>query len=258
MDGHQVHAVRERYLDLVEKSLLNEIIGESRLELGIRVFLQRIRHPYLTRRGTVPWPVRAHTMIGRKRLRHLRQLVERTLHDGIPGDYIETGVWRGGACILMRAVLAAYDVRDRRVFCADSFEGLPRPDPNNRYDKRNGLHAFSELAISEATVRQNFEAYDLLDEQVVFVKGFFASTLPTLEHDRFALIRLDGDMYGSTMDALTNLYDRLSPSGFVVIDDYGALQNCRKAVHDFLDQRGLTVNIQPIDAWGVWWQKAGA
>jgi hypothetical protein len=247
---------RSLYLDLLEKSLQNAIHGESALEMKLKLLLQRLRHPYLTRRGAFGWPVRAQSMIGPHRLRNLRELVERTLQDGVPGDYIETGVWRGGACILMRGVLAAHGVRDRKVILADSFEGLPRPDAT-RYpaDRRDRLFAFEELAVSVDEVRKNFDSYSLLDDQVVFLKGFFRDTLPSLSNHRFALIRLDGDMYESTMDALTNLYDRLSQGGFAVIDDYGALQNCRKSVHDFLDQRGLNVKIHKIDESGVWWQK---
>ena len=143
----------------------------------------------------------------------------------------------------------------RRVYCADTFAGLPRPDADVSADKRDRLHAFRELAVSEETVRQNFAAYDLLDDRVVFLKGPFADTLPRLSDQSFALIRLDGDMYGSTMSALNNLYDRLSPSGFVIIDDYGVLRSCAKAVHDFLDQRRLHVDIRPIDEACVWWQK---
>jgi hypothetical protein len=247
--------IRTRYLDLLEKSLRNAIYGESHLEIRWQGFRQRLRHPYATRHGAPPWPPRAHTMLSAKRLNHLRHLVERTIQEQIPGDYIETGIWRGGACILMRGVLAAYGVRDRRVYCADSFAGLPPPDPKNPADKRDRHHLFRELAISENIVRQNFAAYNLLDDNVVFLKGFFEETLPQLSNERFSLIRLDGDMYGSTLVALSNLYDRLSPSGFVVIDDYGALRSCAKAVHDFLDERGLRVEIRKIDESGVWWQK---
>lgn len=251
----QSDGLRERYLDLLEKSLANAIHGESQLDIKLHGFLQRLRHPYLTRRGVVPWPIRAQTMIGPVRLGHLRHLVECTIRERIPGDYIETGVWRGGACILMRGVLSAYSVRDRRVYCADSFSGLPKPDPKYPSDWRDHLHFFRELAVSLETVRQNFAKYDLLDDQVVFLKGFFEDTLPRLTDEKFAIIRLDGDMYGSTMCALANLYDRLSPSGFAVIDDYGALRNCAKAVHDFLDQRGLRANIQLLDESCAWWQK---
>jgi len=250
--------VRERYLDMVERSLLNAIHGEPRLESALQRAAMRLRHPWQTRSWAPKdfWPVKAHTMIGAERLSHLRRLVEATLADGIPGDYIETGVWRGGACILMRAVLAAHGVANRRVFAADSFAGLPRPDAE-RYpaDRRDRLFGFDELAVSEAEVRRNFEAYGLLDEQVVFLKGLFKDTLPTLKGHAFALIRLDGDMYESTLDALTNLYDGVSPGGYVVIDDYGILGSCRKAVHDFLDARGLAPSIEPIDGPGVWWRK---
>lgn len=182
-------------------------------------------------------------------------MVERTIQENVPGDYIETGVWRGGACILMRGILAAYGITDRWVYCADTFVGLPRPDPKFPADKRDRLYLFRELAVSEDAVRRNFAAYDLLDDKIVFLKGLFADTLPKLSNRAFALIRLDGDMYGSTWDALINLYDRVSPSGFVIIDDYGGLRNCARAVHDFLDQRGLRVKIQPIDESCVWWQK---
>jgi hypothetical protein len=256
MSDDLIRHVRSRYLDLLERSILNSIYGESRLEMMLQRVLQRLRHPYLTRRGAIPWPSRAHSMIGEQRMRNVRELVERTLNENVPGDYIETGVWRGGACIMMRGVLEAYGVRDRRVFCADSFEGLPRPDAENfPIDRRDRLFAFEELAVSEEKVRRNFAAYDLLDEQVVFLKGFFKDTLPGLGSQRFALIRLDGDMYQSTMDALINLYDKLSSAGFVIIDDYGVLASCRRAVHDFLDQRNLRVEITKIDEGGIWWQK---
>ncbi len=252
--GHP--AARSRYLDLMEKSLANAIHGESEIEMRLARLKQRLRHPYLSRRGAIAWPPRAQSMLSAARLHNVRSLTELTLKETIPGSYIETGVWRGGACILMRAVLAAYDVGDRKVFCADSFEGLPKPNAEKyRADRRDRLFAFEELAVSEEQVRQNFARYDLLDEQVVFLKGWFKDTLPKLGSERFALIRLDGDMYESTMDALTNLYDRLSERGFVIIDDYGGLKNCRQAVHDFLNSRALKPEIKQIDDTGVWWRK---
>src|SRR5580698_9701623 len=111
--------LRDRYLDLVERSLLNTIHGEPRLEAALRGAAMRLRYPWQTRSWRHFWPVKAHTMLSPERLSHLRKLAEATLADAIPGDYIETGVWRGGACILMRAVLAAHGVADRRVYVAD-------------------------------------------------------------------------------------------------------------------------------------------
>jgi len=247
---------RDLYLDLLERSLLNSIYGESRVETVLRSIWQRVRHPYLTRRGTLRWPSRAHSMIGEARMRQLRAAVETTISENIQGDYIETGVWRGGACILMRGILAAYGVKDRRVFCADSFNGLPRPN-SSLYpaDRRDRLFKFDELAVSEDDVRKNFCSYGLLDDQVVFAKGLFSESLPRLSSNTFAIIRLDGDMYESTMDAISNLYDAVSPGGFIIVDDYGGIKACKKAIHDFLDSRGLSVAMTEVDSSCVWWRK---
>ena len=243
------------YLDLIERALSGALFPEGKAERFIANLRQRIRNPYATRRGAAAWPLRAHTMIGPGRLRNLRQLVETTLRENVPGDYIETGIWRGGACILMRAVLAAHGVANRKVFCADSFSGLPAPNARFRHDRRDRLHKFSELAISEEQVRRNFESYGLLDDQVVFLKGWFRDTLPALTDERFAVIRLDGDMYESTTDALTHLYPRLTPGGFAIIDDYGGITACRKAVHDYLDANALKPEIVAVDQSCVWWRK---
>lgn len=248
--------IQSRYLDLVASSLQNAIYGESRAAMRLQQVLQRIRHPYVTRRHTFDFPTKAHTMIGDTGLDNIRDLMTRTLNDNIPGDYIETGVWRGGATIFMRAILAAHDIKDRRVFVADTFEGLPKPN-SKKYpkDKRDRLWALEELSISREMVEENFRKYGLLDGQVIFLKGLFSQTLPKLTTERFSLIRLDGDMYESTWDALSNLYDRLSPGGFVIIDDYGILNSCRQAVHDFLNQRELEPEIHRVNNQIHWWRK---
>ena len=89
------------------------------------------------------------------------------------------------------------------------------------------LHSYPALAVSIETVRANFARYDLLDEQVVFLQGWFRDTLPTAPIEKLAILRLDGDLYESTMDALRALYDKVSAGGFVIVDDYGAFPNCR-------------------------------
>jgi O-methyltransferase len=202
------------------------------------------------------WPSKAFTMVGRKRLRNFRDLIERTIEDGVPGDIIETGVWRGGASIMARAVLMAHDIRDRKVIVADSFAGLP-PPATDQYpaDHDSKLHEFPELAISLEQVQENFQKFDLLDDQVVFLKGWFRDTMPTVTSERFSVLRLDGDMYESTIDPLLHLYDRLSVGGWVIVDDYGFVPASKQATHDFLDSRGLSPEIHPIDGAGVYFQK---
>lgn len=203
-------------------------------------------------------PTNGQTMIGLKRLDNLQYCIEDTLATGVPGDLIETGVWRGGATILMRAVLKTYGVEDRRVWVADSFEGLPPPDPDQyKQDKGSRLHTREELAVSLEQVKANFERYGLLDEQVCFLKGWFRDTLPEAPIERLAVVRLDGDMYESTMDGLVNLYPRLSAGGYLIVDDYGAVGACRQAVHDYREAHAIHDEIRSIDWTGVFWQRSG-
>lgn len=198
----------------------------------------------------------AETMIGRARLDNLQACVVDVLKTGVPGDLIETGVWRGGASIFMRAVLKAYGVTDRTVWLADSFKGLPRPDPV-RYpaDADDELWKASALAVSLDEVKANFEAYQLLDDQVRFLEGWFCDTLPTAPVERLAVLRLDGDLYESTTDALTALYPRVSVGGYVIVDDYGAMESCRRAVEDFREAQRITDEIRTVDWTGVYWQR---
>jgi len=194
------------------------------------------------------WPATAVTMIGLNRLSYLQEQVEAVLAEGIPGDLIETGVWRGGACILMRAVLAAHGVTDRLVWVADSFRGMPQglPAPEN--------WNFPQLAVPLAEVQENFRSYGYLDEQVRFIPGWFADTLPG-PVSALAVLRLDGDYYSSTMDVLRALYPKLSPGGYVVIDDWG-FDFCRRAVNEYRAEHGITTPIQvPEEKHAVWWRK---
>jgi hypothetical protein len=202
------------------------------------------------------WPARAHTMIGLKRLANLRACVEDVLARKVPGDLIETGAWRGGATILMRAILKAHGVTDRLVWVADSFAGLPPPNPGRfPQDEGSSLHTFGILAVTLEEVHANFRRYGLLDEQVRFLKGWFQDTLPAAPIERLAVLRLDGDLYQSTMEALESLYDKLSAGGYVIVDDYGIMAACRQAVHDFRDARGIRDAIRPIDWAGVYWRR---
>jgi O-methyltransferase len=248
--------LRALYLDLLEKCLTNVIYRDPPMRPKWTHILRKQEFSDATRESGKDWPSRAHTMIGLKRLHSLREQVETTINENVPGDYIETGVWRGGACIMMRAVLAAYGATDRIVYVADSFAGVPPPN-RQRYpaDRGRNFYKYKQLAVPLEEVQANFAVYGLLDDQVRFVKGLFSDTLPKLEAPRFALIRLDGDLYESTMDALNALYPRLSPGGFVVVDDY-AMRSSRTAVHDYLDQHGEAVTLERIDDFSVYWQKA--
>ncbi len=249
---------RDLYVTLLKRSLLGLTYEDpsNRAPLSVQDKAQREPHNPSLRLTGKDWPVVAPTMIGVARLDNLQRCVESVLEDGIPGDLIETGVWRGGAVIFMRGLLKAGGVTDRRVWAADSFRGLPPPDAE-KYPQDRGLHLehYEELAVSLEEVQRNFERYGLLDDQVRFLEGWFRDTLPRAPIDKLAVMRLDGDLYESTMDALTNLYHRLSPGGYVIVDDY-SIPACRLAVEDFRRARGITEEIVEIDWTGVFWRRA--
>jgi O-methyltransferase len=266
--------LRDRYLDLLQGSLSHTLYGgadampyppRSRLRRGLLKFMRK--------RGLVPvrivedqaaqqregryWPMFAQTMIGLQRLGNLRSSIETILSEGVPGDLIEAGVWRGGASIFMRGVLAAHGVDDRTVWAADSFRGLPRPDAARYPDDAEGRwHDADELAVPLDEVRENFRRYGLLDDRVRFLEGWFSETLPTVRDRSWALVRLDGDMYESTMDGLENLYPGLSPGGFLIVDDFYSIDECRKAVMDFRASQGVGDEIRKIDWNAAYWRRS--
>src|SRR5262249_9601439 len=171
------------------------------------------------------------------------------------GDLIETGAWRGGATIFMRALLKVNGVKDRVVWVADSFRGMPVP--------KNGQDGFDEshvdmLRVSLERVKANFARFNLLDDQVRFLAGWFKDTLPKAPINKLSILRLDGDLYSSTMESLTNLYFKVSPGGYVIVDDYLSWPACKKAVDDFLEQHRIHASIQRIDDDGVYWKVANA
>jgi len=202
-------------------------------------------------------PKTAHTMIGLKRLENTQFCVEDVLRNNIPGDLVEAGMWRGGAAIFMQAILKAHGIKNRIVWAADSFEGLPEPNVEKYpQDKWSEFHSDKELKIPLKTVKDNFKRYGLLDGQVRFLKGWFHDTLPQAPIEKLAVIKLDGDMYESTMEGLVNLYPKLSPGGYVIIDDYLSIQNCHQAVDDYRKSHDIKDKIIPIDWTGVYWQRS--
>jgi Macrocin-O-methyltransferase (TylF) len=140
---------RELYLDLMMRSLTDWLYDD---------FDEPVRAE------GIDWPARAHTMVGLKRLANVQECVENVIADGVAGDLIETGAWRGGTTIFMRAILKAHGVTDRTVWVADSFAGLPPPDTVHfPHDRGDTLHQFPQLGVTLERVRDNFRRYGLLD-----------------------------------------------------------------------------------------------
>jgi Macrocin-O-methyltransferase (TylF) len=250
-------AAIDLYLDLLKRTLTNTI-SESEPAVDSENsadFIDGFIKHYIN--GA------AISMLPLARFNNLQDCVAEVIRSKVPGDLIETGVWRGGAVIFMRAMLKAFQVADRIVWVADSFEGLPKPDAE-QFPLEAKIHegvimkkAYNHFAVAIEDVRANFKAYGLLDEQVRFLKGWFKDTLPNAPIERLAIMRLDGDYYESTMDALTNLYDKLSIGGFVIIDDYAedTWTYCRKAVDTFRLERRITEPLVHVDSKCSYWRK---
>jgi O-methyltransferase len=275
--------LRDLYLDLVKRSLTgalaednDSILGGVRMQ-GAKSFKKRAanaiakaagkldleityKKPYdpAAREAGQDWPARAESMIGLRRMTNIQDSIASIIQDDVPGDLIETGVWRGGATIFMKANLNAWGDTTRKVWVADSFEGLPAPDAS-RYPADSGdeLHTQTGLAVGLETVKNNFRRYGVLDERVEFLVGWFKDTLPVAPLDKLALMRLDGDMYESTIQAIEVLYPKLSPGGFCIIDDFGShASQAGQAVHDYRKEHGITEEIVQIDDFGAFWRKS--
>lgn len=251
----------------IDIATVNRIAGRPDLVAQVRAARREGRAMSLAA-GQPPQPVHAlrgaveiaHTMVGRLRLDNLHACLDIVRRENVPGDLIETGVWRGGACIFMRGYLLAHAMADRAVWVADSFDGLPPPTHPRDAGVDLSKAAMPFLAVPRAEVEALFARYDLLDGQVRFLEGWFRDTLPAAPIERLALLRLDGDLYESTMDALTALYHKVSPGGFVIVDDYHTNATCSAAIHDFRRERGIDAALQPVDRDAVFWrvERAGA
>ncbi len=276
---HTDNAPRDEYLELLKKCLTASLYDESawKIESGFRAgrsgFFYRLRlsfYKMLARRGYrvvktsrynaekrrdgADWPMFGYSMIGTKRLDNLEKCLRMILADQVPGDLLETGVWRGGACLFMKAVLNRFGDRSRTVWLADSFQGLPKPTAAADDDRRDDLTDCDFMKVSQEQVAANFERFELLDERVRFLKGWFCDTLPTAPIKQLALLRLDGDLYTSTHDALNAMYHRVSPGGYIIVDDYGSWNGCRVAVDEFRKAHGIESEMTKIDFTGVYWR----
>jgi O-methyltransferase len=253
--GADPEALRRAYLDLLKLSVCDlagaTTMSVGRLEDGVAASRELAGDGLRLRAAGMDWPLQGLTMVGLRRLDDLQSCVEAIVRDDVEGDLIEAGSWRGGASIVMRATLDSLGA-GRSVYVADSFEGFPEPDDPERTQDEWG--EIDYLAVPLEEVRQNFERLGL-DGGVEFVPGFFADTLPRLRGRRWALVRLDGDTYESTRVALDALYPGVASGGYVVIDDYGALEECRQAVDEFRSEHGIDEPLEEVDWTGVRWRR---
>lgn len=196
----------------------------------------------------------AESMVGIRQFDSMQACIGNVLRDQVPGDLLEAGVWRGGMAIFMKGVLKASGELSRRVWVADSFEGLPKLDRGQ--DKSVWWWRQGDMAVSESIVKGNFARFGLLDDQIMFLRGYFSDTLPTAPINNLAILRIDADLYTSTREVLLSLYPKLSPGGYCVVDDYQNLPDCRRSVEEYRNANGIRDKIVPIDSRAVYWRRS--
>ncbi|MCP8883381.1 TylF/MycF family methyltransferase [Devosia sp. XJ19-1] len=287
MDNHEDRSratgdTRKLFLDLMAKVILNQINPENGARIKYLLDALTSSAPLRDRRALISalvdirnqspeisealkdpfarpnWWIKTlgfpFSMIGPDRLDNVRWAVETVIAENIPGALIETGVWRGGACMMMKAVMTAYgELRD--LYVCDSFQGLP--EMKEGPDSSLPLNENPILAAPLDQVQSHFSRLDLLDDSVHFIEGWFADSMPQLRTNgpkQIAVLRLDGDYYHSTKVVLDNLYDRVVPGGIVIIDDYFVYEQCAKAVEEYRHLHGVTQELHQIDFAGAWWR----
>ena len=188
-------------------------------------------------------------MAGTPKADHFVALAAKAVHDDVKGAIIECGVWRGGLSFIVAKALELQGAEDRKVFLADSFAGIPQPPKTGRFNSQDrGANGITLLHDNSATAVEDDAARFHLDQnRLRFVVGYFNESLPELVAAqpslRFAVVRLDGDTYFSTMDAITVLYPRLSPGGYLIIDDFVDWAGCRHAVYDYRRRHRIAAPI---------------
>jgi hypothetical protein len=276
----QPRTAEEMYLDLLKRSLTRTVFAKDRerhtlnpgrlLLRSINAVVRRALAPLdlelvrLVRSGPEDYLQSGHkagnrvedaeTMLGTLQLDQMQRCINDVCDRGIPGDLLEAGVWRGGMTIFMRGVLKARGDKLRRVWVADSFAGLPDPDA--------ALDSFGwkagDMAVSLDEVKCNFMRYGLMDDQVTFLKGFFSETLPNASISALSVLRVDADLYQSTLEVLNNLYPKLSVGGYAIFDDYQNLKDCRNAIDEYRQAHRISDPIINIDSRAVFWRKTAA
>jgi hypothetical protein len=243
------------YYEFLENYVTGLCFGGEEYSIMARRAVEKEPLDIDLRKGGLDWTYLGDTMTGSLRLNSLKKLLHDIIQNEISGDFIETGVWRGGMSIFARGILQANNQTYRKSFVCDSFQGLP-PGDRDLDPKDKNWNTFNYLEVSELIVAENFKAAGVLDPNVIFVKGFFNDTMPEVAKmtESLAIMRLDGDMYESTVDVLYHLYEKLSIGGYVIMDDWN-FHPSKTACEDFFKAHNISPAIIEVDKLSAYWQK---
>jgi len=203
-----------------------------------------------------------YTMGGRKALENAFEVTAMVEQKKINGALVECGIAEGGTAAMMALTNKALGEITRPKWFFDSYEGLPEPTPEDYEGGKTGhfirpLPKGACLGTIEQVSKLMFETLGFPKEEIHLVKGWFQDTVPK---DRekigpIAVLRLDGDWYESTKIPLENLFDQVTPGGYIIIDDYATCFGSKKAIEEFRSERNLTTPLNPDGRGGVWFEK---
>jgi len=207
--------------------------------------------------------IREYTMTSVQRGYALYQAVKYVISEGIDGDFVECGVWRGGSCMLIALTLAELDVCDRLIWLYDTFEGMTEPGDRDfiawngrsvhekwKSDAEGKTQNFTSWAVPVDSVQSNISATGYPGHLLRFVKGPVELTLKQNVPENISLLRLDTDWYESTKAEMEVLYPVLSPGGVLLIDDYGHFTGARAAVDEYFSGSGAQPLLNRVDYTG--------
>lgn len=228
----------------------------------LAAFFSNLMHPS---RCILYMKVLPYTMVEYERVANVYEVAQLIEKSKLKGAFVECGVWKGGTTGVM-AYVANKAKAGRKVWLFDSFEGLPEPTKKDgavasayASNRDSGKLASIQKCVGplEDVKKLFFSVLKLNPESIYIGKGWFQDVLPRERQNvgPIALLRLDADWYESTKCALENLYDNVVPGGYVLIDDYGHWEGCKKAVDEFFHNRNIVANFQKIDYTGIYFQK---
>ena len=208
------------------------------------------------------WP---YTMLGYHRLANAWDLVGRIQEEGIVGDIVECGVWKGGCSALMAERTRQFKPQ-RTSWLFDSFEELPKPSQEKKSMAKEYTSSSSEGNLATigrcesplTTVKELLFTKLQLDScWINIINGHFQDTLPETSQaiGQIALLRLDGDSYDFTMVCFENLYEKVAPGGYIILDDYLLWEGCKKATDEFLAKHNIKAEIHIVDQAGAYFKK---
>lgn len=177
------------------------------------------------------WPSVGFTLVGNARMRNIRDCITSLYQENVPGDFTESGVWRGGACIWARQLFDGAGQTARHVHVFDIFGDMQKYGPAMKF-----------ISISEERVRQNFRNFDANFLSTHFHVGLIKDTLPNFDWQYKGLLdflRNDGNYYDSYQDALCYLYSKVPVGEFIIFDDVFTHEVVMQAWQDFKKDFGL-------------------